>query len=114
VAFVGATAARVIVAEDGNSANNYFVTGTYYKDLSDDLTSTYVFPVSLGEPDLALSSGTLGDYGEISAGWNYIRILEQGAGTIPARQFNASVRADARLSSELESFGITGQVRWQF
>ena len=111
VGFLGATAAKVIVAEDGLSATNYFVTGTYYRDFSDDLTSTFTSSTNV---TTALSSESLGDYAEISAGWNYIKILEQGPGKNPARQFNASVRADARVSSDLESFGVTGQVRWQF
>jgi len=110
VLFVGGTAAKVNIAENGLSANNYFVTTTFYFDQSDLLTSTF-FGDSGPE---VLTSNTLGDFGEISAGWSFIRILDDGNGDRAARQFNASVRADARFSDDLTSFGLTGQVRWQF
>jgi len=116
VVFVSGTAARIKVAEDQRSFSSLFFTGTYYKDLSDPIESQFTFGSgsSLAGETVDLSADSLGDYGELSAGWSFAKIIEQGPGKVAARQFNASVRADARFSSDLDSIGITGQVRWQF
>ncbi len=109
LAFVGGTLSRTQVGASGKWAANYFVTGTYYADFSNDLDSTFQ---DVDDDILAedLSSTPLGDYGEISIGLNYIRILDSRTG----RQFNASARVDGRASDSLDSIGITLQARWQF
>jgi outer membrane autotransporter protein len=113
--FVGATVARSVFAEDGNSAFNQFVTATYYNDFADDPTSTFNFtdPDTLSRQVDNLVNENLGAYSELSVGLNYVRILNPGQ-AIPARQLNASIRADARFGQQLESWGVTGQLRLQF
>nr|MCU0802076.1 hypothetical protein [Paracoccaceae bacterium] len=113
--FIGATVARSIFAEDGNSAINQFLTATYYNDFADDPTSTfnYTDPDSGAAQVDNLVNENLGAYTEVSVGVNYVRILNPGQ-AIPARQLNASIRADARIGDQLESWGLTGQVRLQF
>ncbi|MBL8562437.1 MAG: hypothetical protein JNN06_09160, partial [Gemmobacter sp.] len=110
--FAGLSASTVKIAPSGNAATSYFVTGTYYKDFSDELTSTFTSPTF----DLTerLSSQTLGSYGEISLGISYLKILDTTSSGAAAKQFNASVRVDGRFSGSMDSAAITGQVRWQF
>jgi fibronectin-binding autotransporter adhesin len=113
--FIGATLARSVFSEDGNSAFNQFVTATHYNDFGKDPTSTFTYV----DPDTAATlqddiiSENLGAYTELSVGLNYVRILNPGQ-AIPARQLNASIRADARFGEQLESWGVTGQLRLQF
>ena len=110
--FVGAALSRLRVAESGDSAMSYFVTGTYYHDFSDHMQSRYSI---VGEPSpFLLDSSVLGSYGEISLGVNYLKVLETNAKGTTARQFNAALRLDGRFSGDLDGIAITGQVRWQF
>jgi fibronectin-binding autotransporter adhesin len=113
--FVGATVARSVFSEDGNSAFNQFITATYYNDFADDPTSTFNFtdPTTGAAQIDNLVNENLGAYTELSVGLNYVRILNPGQ-AIPARQLNASVRADARFGGQLDSWGLTGQLRLQF
>ena len=108
-AFAGATLSRSRIAEDGQSAINYFATATYYHDFSDELQGTFT---SGGTPS-SFTIDNLGSYGELSAGINYTKLLNPGQ-LGRARQFDASLRVDGRKSGNLESWGITGQVRFQF
>ena len=52
-------------------------------------------------------------YGGISLGVNYIRLLNTGSDG-KARQLSAAARFDYRSGSNVDSYGITGQVRIQF
>jgi fibronectin-binding autotransporter adhesin len=109
-AFVGATVARTIFSESGDSLQRQFVTASYYNDFADDPTATF----DTGVPgNSTLVNENLGAYTELSAGWNYVRILNPGQ-IGPARQLDASIRADARVGDQLNSWGITGQLRLQF
>ena len=111
VGFVGGTLARTRFGDDGVSAINQFVTATVYSDFADDPIS--IFTPDDGTGDRTLTTGNLGTYGELSAGLNYVRILQPGEfGAV--RQFNAAVRADVRYSDQLESWGLTAQARLQF
>ena len=110
--FAGLSASTVKIAPSGNAARSWFVTGTYYKDFSKDLTSTFVSPSF--DVEERLSSQTLGSYGEISIGMSYLKILETTDSGRAAKQFNASLRLDGRFSGSMDSAAITGQVRWQF
>ncbi len=110
-AFVGATLSRTVVQPSGTSALNQFITATYYNDFGDDLTSTFINAAD-GSTD-QLSSSNLGSYTEISAGLNYLRLLEPDQ-LGNARQMNASIRGDYRTGGSLDSWGITAQVRIQF
>jgi fibronectin-binding autotransporter adhesin len=109
--FLGATVARTIISEDGNSAFNQFVTATYYQDFAD--APTALFTDAATNTSRTIELDNLGAYGELSVGVNYVRILNPGQ-IGPARQLNASIRADARMGKQLDSWGITGQVRLQF
>jgi fibronectin-binding autotransporter adhesin len=108
--FVGATVARTIFSESGDSLQRQFITASYYNDFADDPTARF----DTGGPIVGnLVNENLGAYTELSAGWNYVRILNPGQ-IGPARQLDASIRADARIGDQLNSYGITGQLRLQF
>jgi outer membrane autotransporter protein len=109
-AFVGATLARTIFSESGDSLQRQFITASYYNDFADDPTATFDTGVPVNS---TLVNENLGAYTEISAGWNYVRILNPGQ-IGAARQLDASIRADARIGDQLNSYGITGQLRLQF
>lgn len=110
IGFAGVTLARTRFGDDNVSLTNQFVTGTIYNDFAPDPRSVYNDVVS-GTSNL--STQNLGTYGEISAGMNYVRILNPGEWG-PTKQFNASVRGDLRLSDKVRSWGITAQLRLQF
>ena len=110
-AFVGATVSRTRVGADGVSALNQFATATIYSDFADAPTSRFIPNDDSGIR--SLETENLGTYGELSAGVNYVRILQPGEwGAV--KQFNASVRGDIRYSDQLESWGVTAQARFQF
>jgi hypothetical protein len=108
IGFVGSTLAHTTIAPSGTEAYNSFVTATYYEDFSDDMTSKY----RIGNDSQDLTTDPLGGFGELSVGLSYIKILDGEVGA--AKQFNASVRADARFSDDVEAFSITAQARLQF
>jgi hypothetical protein len=111
VLFAGGTLARSEFGEDGVSATRQFFSATLYSDLASDPTS--IFSPADGSDDVELVSQNLGTYGELSTGINYVRILQPNElGNV--KQISASARADVRYSNQLESYGITGQVRFQF
>ncbi len=112
LAFAGAAISKLKIAESGDAATAYFATGTYYHDFSKNMESTY-FIEGVPAPT-NLTSEVLGSYGEVSLGMNYLKVLEKGPMGLPAKQFNAAVRVDGRFSDKLNSYAITGQVRWQF
>ena len=111
IGFIGGTVSRTQFGADGVSAFNQFVTATHYKDFADDPAS--VFTSGDGSETRSVTTENLGAYTEVSIGLNYIRILEVG-NRINAKQLSASARADWRVSDQLESWGITAQVRVQF
>ena len=61
----------------------------------------------------SLSTEDLGVFGEVSAGLNYVRILDDGQ-VGPARQLNAGIRLDARVSDRIDAYNLTAQARLQF
>ncbi len=64
--FVGAALSRLQIADSGDSAMSYFLTGTYYHDFSDDMRSTYSI---LNDPTPhSLETSVLGNFGEVSLG----------------------------------------------
>ena len=110
VGFLSASLANTVILPDEVSLISYFGTATVYNDFADDRRA--VFNLSTGATR-NLDLENLGAYGEVSLGVNYLKLLSPGqAGN--ARQLNASVRVDARFSSDVESYGITGQFRLQF
>ena len=110
-AFAGATLSNTVVGSDGLSATNYFGTATVYTDFNQTQRSTFT-EISSGTTQVLTSDG-VGPFGEISVGVNHVRILE-AANWAGARQLSASIRLDARLNSDVESYGLTGQLRFQF
>ena len=116
--FVGGTISRTVFGQDGTSAINQFGTVTYYSDMADAPTSVFTPapPANPGDPvqeARSIKTENLGAYAELSAGLNYIRILPLDAPG-GAKQFSASLRGDLRSSDQLESWGVTGQLRIQF
>ncbi|SOC10631.1 hypothetical protein SAMN05877809_105153, partial [Rhodobacter sp. JA431] len=110
--FLGLSASKLRIAETGDSAKSYFITGTYYRDFSEDLASHYADPENAIQGSLA--SETLGSFGEISIGMSYLKVLQTNGHGLPAKQFNASVRLDGRFSGSMNSTALTAQARWQF
>ncbi|WP_425073511.1 beta strand repeat-containing protein, partial [Sagittula sp. S175] len=111
IGYLGATIAQTKVQPSGDAALTYFATGTYFKDFGDDLKST--FTVTSTGAQQSLVSENLDGFGELSFGVNYTKIMS-GQGALPARQMDASIRADTRFSDQLDSWGLTAQVRLQF
>lgn len=112
VGFLGGSLAMTKIRPDGRSALTYFGTATFYKDFADPVRS--VFYNEPGAQGLETYSSNLGEYGEISLGLNYTKLLDPGRTPGNARQMNASIRLDGRAGDTLDSWGITGQFRIQF
>ncbi|SDX63828.1 beta strand repeat-containing protein, partial [Litoreibacter albidus] len=110
IGFVGGTLAKTFFGEDGTSATNVFATGTYYNDFGKERRSVYT---DAGGATQNLTSENLGAYSELSFGVNYVKILDEGK-IGPAKQLNASIRADGRFSGSVSSYGLTAQLRLQF
>jgi hypothetical protein len=108
--FVGTTLSRTNVNAAARSATNTFVTATYYMDGSGSRDST--FSTSDGLATESLTTDELGDFGELSVGGSYVRVLSDTPGQV--RQVNYSVRADYRFGDDVSGAGITGQMRLQF
>jgi len=111
IGFVGGTVSRTSFGEDGTTALNQFVTATYYNDFADDPLSS--FDPGDGSGLRTVRTQNLGSYTELSVGVNYIKILDV-KNPLNVKQLSASARADARVSDQLESWGLTAQVRFQF
>ena len=108
VIFGGATLVRSAVGADGTTSTSQFVTATFYQNLSDELVS--IFEPAGGDRE-GLTSETLGTYGEISVGISFLKVFDEG---VRPRQLNASLRGDFRIGERVDSWGLTGQVRWQY
>ncbi|WP_342077309.1 hypothetical protein [Yoonia sp. SS1-5] len=111
--FIGGTISRTSFGEDGTSALNQFGTVTFYNDFAEAPTSVYSPDAASGEAPRSVVGENLGGYGEISAGLNYLQILQPGA-PLGAKQISASIRGDLRGSDQLQSWGLTTQFRVQF
>ncbi|MDO5603698.1 MAG: hypothetical protein Q4G25_00920 [Paracoccus sp. (in: a-proteobacteria)] len=112
IGFAGVGVTRTHLPADGRSAVTLAATATYYKDFSRITTSTFtLFNADGTSSSQRLESDNLGGYGEISLGASYVRLMESNW---PFKQMNASIRVDGRKGSTLDSYGITGQIRFQF
>lgn len=107
IGFAGATVAKTFVDNGRNSALYAFATGTWYKDFADPTISLFAST----ENTETLTTENLGSYGEISVGANWIKVLGAKA---RGRQVSAGARIDARFGDQLDSVGVSGQLRWQF
>ncbi|WP_181498033.1 hypothetical protein [Rhodovulum viride] len=116
IGFASVTLSRSRVLPSGVSALNLFATATAYHDFSDRSVAKYYEldsnGVPLGAPMLSENDG-LGDYRELSAGFNYTRVFGKGQAG-PARQMDASLRVDSRFGDDLDGWGVTAQMRFQF
>lgn len=111
VGFVGGTLAQTRINEAGDAGSTYFVSANYYKEFGGDRTATLT--TATPATTTRITSTDIGAFGELSLGWNYVRVLDNGPGG--ARQLNASVRADARRGSNISrSVSLTAQVRLSF
>jgi hypothetical protein len=61
----------------------------------------------------AVETENLGTFGEVSAGVNYIKILEGGSAGNP-RELTATLRGDFKFSDQLLAGGLTASLRLQF
>lgn len=110
--FIGATLGRTIVDLAASAASNHFVTATYYMDHGGSRSSVFTSPAGAGAGQATLSTGEIGNFGEISVGTAYVKVLNSNPGSV--RQFNASVRTDFRFGGEVDGTSLTGQMRLQF
>lgn len=113
VGFAGASLSHSRVRPSGDSALTTYATVTVYRDFTKSMQSVFSWQ---GHPEFEpqlLSSDHLDTYGELSLGANYLKVLDAGSARAP-RQFSASGRIDLRHGDQLNSIGISGQVRWQF
>ena len=94
-----------------NAALSTFATATWYKDFADPTVSVFSRDGDAGFAPQRLKSDNLGSYGEISLGANWIKVLGPRS---RGRQLSAGARIDARFGDQLDSVGVSGQVRWQF
>ncbi|PJI84361.1 hypothetical protein BC777_3903, partial [Yoonia maricola] len=108
--FLSGTVSHLSILPDNISFMNYFATATLYQDFAPEPTALFT---SDGE-ETPITLSNIESYGELSLGLNYVRLLDPaGRATVP-RQFNAAVRVDGRQAEDLDSWGITGQMRIQF
>lgn len=107
IGFAGATVAKTFVDNGRNSALYAFATGTWYKDFADPTISLF----ASDENTETLTTENLGSYGELSVGANWIKVMGPKA---RGRQVSAGARIDARFGDQLDSVGVSGQLRWQF
>ena len=111
IGFVGATVAKTFVQQADNSVLYAVATGTWYKDFADPTISIFDHDTDTSFVAQELESENLGAYGEISFGANWIKVLGPKA---RGRQLSAGARIDARYGDNLDSVGVSGQLRWQF
>ena len=113
VVFVGGTLSKTFVQAADNSALQTVATATYYKDFADPAVSVLSNPGDASFEPQRLTSDNLDQYGELSFGASYVKVLNPGSAGKP-RQFSTSARIDTRFGERIDSVGVTGQVRWQF
>ncbi len=113
IGFVGATVSKAFIRMEENAAIQTFATATYYKDFADAAVSRLYNDELDGYETQVMTSDNLKSYTELSVGANYVKVLNPGhAGG--ARQFSTSARIDGRFGKNIDSVGVTGQIRWQF
>lgn len=113
VGFVGGALAKTFIAEDGGSATTTFVSGNYYQDFGGDRTALFDLDGDGIDPEV-VTVASIGGFGELSLGVNYVKILDGGS-SAGAKQLNASLRADARFGESVsDAYSVTAQVRLSF
>jgi hypothetical protein len=115
IGFLGATGGYQTISPSGDSALTRFVTATVYNDFSGDRETVFDILNGAGATtgSVPLTTESLGTFGEVSFGLNYVKVLEDGqAGA--ARQLNAGIRLDTRFSDRIDAYNLTAQARLQF
>jgi fibronectin-binding autotransporter adhesin len=110
VAFGGVTVARGFLSEDKTALYRPFATATIYSDFGTEVESVFTDPVTNASQNL--SSESIGTFGELTVGLDYVKILDENQ--FGGRQINATIRGDAKFSDRLLSAGATVQLRLQF
>ena len=113
IGFIGASIGKTFVYESQNAAIHTFATATYFKDFADDAVSRLYNGTLDGYATQVLTSENLKNYGEVSVGANYVKVLNPGKSGRP-RQLSTSARIDGRFGDTIDSVGVTGQFRLQF
>ncbi|TKW68778.1 MAG: hypothetical protein DI616_01950 [Paracoccus denitrificans] len=113
IGFAGASIGKTFIRESENAALHTFATATYFKDFADDAVSRLSNATLEGYETQILTSENLKNYGEVSIGANYVKVLNPGKSGRP-RQFSTSARIDGRFGDSIDSVGVTGQFRLQF
>lgn len=113
VGFVGGALARTFIAEDGGSATTAFVSGNYYQDMGGDRGALFDIDGDGLDPE-EVSVASIGGFGELSLGLNYVKVLDAGSAA-GAKQLNASIRGDVRIGQNVtDAYSVTAQVRLSF
>lgn len=113
VGFVGGALARTFIAEDGGSATTAFVSGNYYQDFGGDRGALFDIDGDGVDPQ-NVSVASIGGFGELSLGVNYVKVLDAGTAA-GAKQLNASIRGDVRVGENVrDAYSLTAQVRLSF
>ena len=108
VGFGGATLAKNFIFEDQALAVRPFVTATVYNDFANDVGSTLTSSGAVQR----LTSQNIGTFGEVSLGLDTIKLFDGGFG--PVKQLNANLRGDAKFSDRVETYSLTGQLRFNY
>ncbi len=113
VGFAGGTLAKTTINEAGDAGTTLFVGGNYYHDFAGDRDSLFKYDVNDENTWQNITTDSIGGFGEISLGVNYVKILDNGPGG--AKQLNANIRADGRVGKNISNAAsITGQIRLSF
>ena len=107
IGFISSTLSRTNILGE-LSYSRQFVTATYYKDFSDNRTGQY-FGVGGNQP---LSTDGIDGFGEVSAGYQFSKLLEGQIGN--AKQVTANIRADYKFGQDLSALSLTADARIQF
>jgi fibronectin-binding autotransporter adhesin len=113
VGFAGGTLAKTTINEAGDAGTTLFVGGNYYHDFAGDRDSLFKYDVNDESTWQNITTDSIGGFGEISFGVNYVKILDNGPGG--AKQLNANIRVDGRFGENISNAAsLTGQFRLSF
>ncbi|AUM73738.1 autotransporter outer membrane beta-barrel domain-containing protein [Paracoccus jeotgali] len=113
VGFFGASISKPFLFMEQNAALQAFATATYYRDFADDAVSRLYNDELAGFDTQIMRSEILKEFGEVSLGANYVKVLAPGRWG-KARQLSTSARVDGRFGDAIDSVGVTAQFRFQF
>ncbi|MCB5200579.1 hypothetical protein LGQ03_15160 [Loktanella sp. TSTF-M6] len=108
LAYVGGTVQKTINSPSGDSQQRFRGTVSLFDDLSDDQVGT--FTLANGGGTETLSTGNLGSFTEASFGYTFSQLFNDG----PVDQIDQQIRIDGRFGDNVDSYGITAEVRFHF